>query len=164
MKTFVSIFILNCFLMTALLGQLSGISGSKLGAFNSDPIPLNTIEFEPVIESGWSKMRWNHEGDRVNLFSTSDSIYKYTLMSFRMTYGITPSLEAGINISGDFEMLSFAFKQRLLNSGFFSTSLIGGFNYVAGNQVYSRASFLHIHNAWIIAKVSGIKHERKVTF
>lgn len=156
MKRVLTFFLLSIMFLPGVYSQLSGISGSKLGAYNSDPIAPQTVEFEPVLESGWSKMRWDRSGERVNLFSTRDSIRKYTLLSFRMTYGITPGLEAGVSVSGDFERVSFAFKQKIFDKGFFSTSLIGGMNYMAGNQVYSRAGFKHMHNAVVLGFASSI--------
>jgi hypothetical protein len=156
MKRILLIFLLIIMFLPGVYCQLSGISGSKLGAYNSDPITPQTVEFEPVLESGWSKMRWDHNGERINLFSTGDSIRKYTLLSFRMTYGIYPGLEAGVSVSGDFEMISFAFKQKLMDKGIFSTSLIGGMNYMAGNQVFSRTGFKHMHNSVILGFASSI--------
>lgn len=156
MKRILLFFLLSIMFLPEVYSQLSGISGSKLGAYNSDPIAPQTVEFEPILESGWSKMRWDPSGERVNLFSTGDSIRKYTLLSFRMTYGISPGLEAGVSVSGDFEMISFAFKQKLFNEGIFSTSLIGGLNYVAGNQIYSKAGFRHMHNAVVLGFASTI--------
>jgi hypothetical protein len=131
----------------SLKAQVGGVSGSKLNAVNAAPISAHTVEFEPLIETGWSKRRWNDKWQRENLFDSGDSISRFTSMSYRITYGVSDLLETGINITGDFEMISFAAKRLLFDKNQFSLSLLGGYNYVAGNGIYNLNQIRHMHSA-----------------
>lgn len=154
MKIILTIFLLSSIFILTSEAQVSGVSGSKVNAVNAAPIFRHTVEFEPVIETGWSKRRWNDNWRREDLFSSPDSTSRFTSMSYRITYGISEDLEAGVNITGDFEMISFAFKKRFIDNEILGVSFLGGFNYVAGNGIYNLDKIRHMHSA-IVAGISA---------
>ena len=116
-----------------LMAQVRGISASKIGAYNAQSVPGETVEFEPEFSTGWSDMIRNGEGKRVKRFSDPDSVERFTSLDFRMTYGITNGFEAGIFLSGDFELLSLGLKKRIFEGTATALSFIAGYNYSAGN-------------------------------
>ncbi len=119
----------------SLRAQVRGISASKIGAYNAQSVPGKTVEFEPEFSTGWSDMIRNGEGKRVRRFSDPDSIERFTSLDFRMTYGITNGFEAGIFLSGDFELLSIGLKKRIFEGTATALSFIAGYNYAAGNGI-----------------------------
>ncbi|HYW94303.1 MAG TPA: hypothetical protein VE870_01805 [Bacteroidales bacterium] len=137
MKKVLAISLFLAVLPLSLFGQVRGISASKIGAYNARPLPEATVEFEPQIATGWSDMMWNGAGQRVNRFPLTDSVERFTSVDFRVTYGIVDGLEAGIFATGDYELLSFGIKKRILESRTASLAFITGYNYAAGNGIIS---------------------------
>lgn len=147
MKILLPLVVLATLSLLNLNAQVGGVSGSKINAVNAAPISAHTVEFEPLIESGWSRQRWTDNWKREDIFSSQDSTSRFTSMSYRISYGISDLMEAGLNITGDFEMISFAFKRSLYQFDELSLSLLGGYNYVAGNGIYNLNQMRHLHSA-----------------
>ncbi len=149
------IFVIVCVLcFGSLVGQVEGLSSSKLIVFASDVIAPKHIEFEPAYGYLWASKSFDDAG-KLKSFTPSDSTVVLQAMAFRFTYGLGKNMEVGSVIAADMSTLSFALKYNFLqrkkhgfaaflgttfanesdfvvrNSGFFgkTASLAGGFAY-----------------------------------
>jgi len=118
--------------------QVGGISASKVGALCTTPIDAGSIEFEPFFGYSISTHYFDSQGARQNLFATSDSTLKFSASGMRFSYGLMKNLELGVALPVDVSEIRFGAKYKLPFEGKFTMGLLGGYNTLIGNQVYTR--------------------------
>jgi len=130
-----SIIILFLFSSTLLLyGQIGGVSNSKLNSLNIDAIPHHTVEFEPTVFHAVSKKSWDGNGKLVDLYGSSDSVFKTTGLAFRFTYGLWDKLELGASISTDLALTNLGIKYKFWTNNKMGFAAIAGANIPLGNK------------------------------
>jgi len=118
--------------------QVGGLSASKLGTLGAAPVPEGTIEFEPFFGYALSTNFFDSNGAIQPLFSTSDSIMKFSASGFRFSYGLMENLEVGVSLPVDVSEVRFGAKYKLPFKGKLTMGFLAGYNTLVGNQVYTR--------------------------
>lgn len=112
--------------VSSMFAQVGGVSGGKINAFNHLPIPKGTAEFEPNYGFTATKSQWDIDGNKIPIFSSSDSTLIETNISFRMAYPITDRLEVGTFIAESFS--NWSIKYALNGAQKFGYGIMGGIN------------------------------------
>ncbi len=115
------------------IGQIAGISGSKISAFSYDPIP--NLEFEPTFNITRSNTFWDENSDR---FEDLDSITIASSLCWRITYGFMENLEVGFSVPSDFSTGGLGIKAYLYGGDIFHLSAMAGTNIALGNRTYDK--------------------------
>lgn len=97
--------------MQTVFSQISGISASKLVAYNTSAVPKNAIEFEPAFDFSVSK---------------NDSILIDKNMGFRFTYGLNNKTEIGILLPFSFNSVNWGIKYHAFDFNQLSFGIIAG--------------------------------------
>ncbi len=111
------------------MAQVCGVSASKLGACNATPVPLHSLEFEPIFASMWSTNFWNQDRRNMPRFESNDSIEHNTSLTFRTTYGVSRNAEAGFLLSSDLSQMGLATKIRFLQTEKNELAWLAGYHY-----------------------------------
>jgi len=157
MKLFSILMALSFFLtVSAVHGQIGGLSASKLATLNTETVPKFTIEFEPSFVFGYSSQYWDHEGQKKSLFKNTDSLQVDSEMDFRFTYGLTPHWEIGFTVPSDMTFLSFGSKYRFWEKEKFTLAILNGFNLPLGDHVYHITNRHNVQNEYDINLLLGL--------
>ena len=114
------------FCFYSVSAQIAGIAGVKINAINVVPMPVGSAEFEPSYNFSYTSDRWDMNGDRVSLYSTSDSILIDASLNLRMAYAFTDRIEFGCNLGTDFS--NFSIKYALYNRHDIGFGIMAGTN------------------------------------
>ncbi|HDR88163.1 MAG TPA: hypothetical protein ENN63_00855 [Bacteroidetes bacterium] len=126
-------FLISCYILflsaAATMAQVCGVSASKLGACNATPVPLHSLEFEPVFSSLWSRKFWNQDSRIMPRFESTDSLEHNTSLTFRTTYGINRNAEVGFLLSSNHSQMGMAGKIRFLQTRKNELAWLAGYHY-----------------------------------
>lgn len=142
MKKLILLFLVS-FLSVSAYTQVGGLSASKLGTLCTAPVPEGTIEFEPFFGYTTSTNYFDSNGNVQQLFSTPDSIRKFSGSGFRFSYGLMNNLEIGVSLPVDASEVSFGAKYKLPVEGKLTMGLLAGYTTLIGNQVYDLRDNVH---------------------
>jgi hypothetical protein len=130
MKTYLATLLLIfsnfCF---ELIGQINGVSSSKLCVPKAEILSKGTFEFEPSFSVSHSTSSFNQAGNVVSLQGEQVQ----SSLAFRITTGLSESFEIGAVIPSTIENISLGAKYFFLDSEKFKSSFLGGLNLRAGN-------------------------------
>ncbi len=129
--------LLTLFTLQAL-GQIGGISGSKLRSYCVDVVDHHHIEFEPAFYYGQSRHNWDNNRNLQNSFLTQDSVNRYSGVGMRFTYGLFNKLEVGVSIPLDMKTGSFGARYVLMQHKNIGFALMGGLNIPMGEGMFNR--------------------------
>lgn len=121
-----------------LFAQVGGVSNSKLASLNIDPIPHHTVEFEPTVFHVSAHKNWDSNGTLVDLYGSSDSVFKNTGLAFRFTYGLWDVLEIGGSISTDLAMTNLGAKYKFWANDKMGFAAVLGANIPLGNKTIDK--------------------------
>lgn len=125
----------KCFVIVCLIlsysasCQITGIAGSKLVAYNTSPLAVRTVEFEPTFSIFRSSDSWGENG-----IIQSDTIDVASSICWRLTYAASEALEVGMSTMSDLSLLSLSAKYKFYEKGSISFGLMAGVNVPAGNR------------------------------
>ena len=107
------------------LGQISGISNSKVVVPGAETVEVGVFEFEPAFESFASSSVWNPDGKlaelNINIVESSHG--------FRFTTGVKENLEVGMVLPSDVSSLNFGLKWLFWSQNDLSVALQSGLNF-----------------------------------
>ncbi|MBN2349573.1 MAG: hypothetical protein JXJ22_12070 [Bacteroidales bacterium] len=126
MKKVIYCFVIFFFAHVRVSGQIQGISASKLTTINSIPVPKGMLEFEPAFSYVWSDKYWNSEREKVPSFENGDSIKKTSELGFRISYGLSKILEAGVYLPADLSALSIGTKIHVYSTEKLGLAFLSG--------------------------------------
>lgn len=108
--------------------QIQGLSASKLGTYNSEPVAKSSLEFEPSLLINFQKSKLiNSENETV---SNRNSEF-----GFRLTYGIYKNIEIGAFIPSDLHSVSIAIKTKFYENKYLKSSIFTGTNLKTNPEV-----------------------------
>lgn len=121
-----------CFFISLKIsfGQVNGISGSKLLVPDAGVVSKGNYEFEPSISVSHSYKQYDANW---NLDPLSSSLISSSLQ-FRITLGITESLEIGTSFTNALDEIFIGSKCVLFSSENTSIVILSGFSVPAGNK------------------------------
>lgn len=122
----ISGYIITVTLTNPAIGQVGGLSASKLNTLCTDPVPKNKMEFEPSFSFSRAKKQWDESRNKEYLFSSPDSTIHETGLGLRFTYGIIKNMEIGISVPTDLSSYSFGAKYRFAGNDHISVASILG--------------------------------------
>lgn len=122
---------------------LGGLSASKLRTLNALPVEQGSMEFEPSFGFANAKNYFDENQKIQPLFSSSDSTQKFSGFAFRFTYGIMKNMEIGVSMPVDMSEMKLGGKYLLPFDGKLRLSLLGGYNMILGNSVFTLRNTLH---------------------
>ena len=148
MKT--KIFIVMLCTTNLMFPQVGGISGSKLCVPSFDIIPKGSVEFEPSLMIFRADNMFNNNGSLETLSGENVS----SDLAFRITTGITNSLEIGASFTTSVDQVQVGAKYAFpFNSGG-GFSLMTGVSIPAGNKFIPDS--LKDRNDFYTASIGGI--------
>lgn len=116
------------------IGQIAGISGSKISAFSYDPIPKHKVEFEPTFNITRDNKFWNEDSELMDL----DSFVVSSSLCWRITYGLSDNIEVGLSVPSNVSNGSLGIKAYLYGGDVFNLTAMAGTNIALGNRVYDK--------------------------
>lgn len=142
-KIFILISVCTLFSIYSFGQALGGISASKLRTLNAASVEQGNLEFEPSFGFANSKNYFDENQKVQPLFSSADSTQKFSGFGFRITYGIMKNMEIGVSMPTDMSEMKLGGKYRLPFDGKWKFSLLGGYNMILGNKVFTLRNTLH---------------------
>lgn len=121
-----------------LFGQVGGVSNSKLASLNMEVVGHHNVEFEPTVFHVIAKKKWDHNGHLVDLYSSSDSVFKNTGLAFRFTYGLWDKFEIGGSISTDLALTNLGAKYKFWSNDIMGFAAVVGANIPLGNKTIDK--------------------------
>ncbi|MCK5538964.1 MAG: hypothetical protein KAI79_19225 [Bacteroidales bacterium] len=148
-------FILSSILLTFnyAIGQVSGLSASKLGTLCTVTVPAQTIEFEPFFEYATSTSIFDLDGNTQELFLSSDSSQFFSSTGFRFSYGLAENLEIGVSLPVDVSTVGFGAKYKLPLDGNLTLGILAGYNSIVGNDIYVRRNAVHESTSAVVGGI-----------
>ncbi len=107
--------ILFTVIVISLKAQIGGLSASKLANYNTSPVALHTIEFEPAFA--------------INRTEIADTALFGNSFGFRFTYGLSKNIESGFVVPVDVSCLQYGIKYKIFQSKKISAALMSGVNF-----------------------------------
>ncbi|MHB9012683.1 MAG: transporter [Ignavibacteriaceae bacterium] len=112
------------------IGQVNGISGSKLCVPDAEVVSKGKFEFEPSLSVSHSAKQFDSDW---NLEQLNGSSYASSLQ-FRITLGVAEGLEIGTSFSTAMDEIYVGSKAILFSGSNSAMALIGGFSLPASNK------------------------------
>ena len=121
-----------------IFGQVLGVSASKFSNVCTDPVPQNTIEFEPSIYINFSEGYYSSSSRFNSFLPGKDSLNTASDLFFRFTYGAIKNLEIGFTVPSSMSNISLGAKYKIPYSFDKNTSfgVLAGLNIPLGNRGY----------------------------
>ena len=135
MSKLIICFVLSIFSMCSLFAQIQGLSASKLATVDAETVDKKTLEFEPSLSVFWSTKYWNTSGEKLPLYSGSDSVRVFSEFGFRSTYGINGNIEVGTYLPNDFSYIAVGTKIKTFDSKRTKLAVLAGSQIKVGNVV-----------------------------
>lgn len=133
---FLWFFALNTF------AQVTGISASKLVAYDATIVPKYTLEVEPSFSYLYSHQLFNNNSHLQPLNIADDSSFVMNNFYMRFTLGLGKNLEVGTFINADMSSFSFGAKYRLFQHKKSGLVLLAGTTFSRQSDwVYRTAGF-----------------------
>lgn len=98
----------------------------------------HNVEFEPTVFHVIAKKKWDHNGHLVDLYSSSDSVFKNTGLAFRFTYGLWDKFEIGGSISTDLALTNLGAKYKFWSNDIMGFAAVVGANIPLGNKTIDK--------------------------
>jgi hypothetical protein len=120
---------LTLFTQINLLGQINGISGTKLLVPGASTLSKGNFDFEPSLSIFKANRSFNRKGDLNNLSKSEAS----SSLSFRITLGVLDNLEIGTLFSTGMEEVFIGSKFTTFKKENTAFAIIAGGSLPAGN-------------------------------
>ena len=112
------------------MGQIAGLTGSKISAYSNDFLARGAGELEPNLGGTWTSGFWDDNGD----FLASDTTNINSYLQWRASFALTDKIEVAFQAPSDFSSLGLGAKMFLFGNEKSSLGIMAGWNLVLGNR------------------------------
>lgn len=140
--------------ISQVMGQIGGLSGSKLASYCVNVVKPGTVEFEPSFSYTRYAGYWDDNGELKAYSALGDTVYNSSGFAMRFTYGLFDKMEVGISVPTIMDKGYLGVRYILFEKKKLGVAAIAGMQVPLGNGFFNKN--IHTEENTVRAGFGGV--------